>query len=53
MTISGCGGDWSHGGSGVGTVNRLLINSSTNFEAAVAYKDKNTTLSARMVFLMI
>ena len=51
MTIPHYGGWWTYG-TRVGVAYRELYNA-PNVLAAVAYKDKNTTLSSRMVFLMI
>ena len=50
-TISLQGGRWSE--SMTGFARRSMVDTSTATWYTVAYKDKNTTLSARMVFLMI
>lgn len=51
-TIASQGENWSANVI-AGIMMRFVFDSPTNVFDTVAYKDKNTTLSARVVFLMI
>lgn len=53
-TLASQGGFWGYYGSGSGITMRYVFDDPSIYASnTVACKDKNTTLSARMVFLMI
>ena len=52
-TLASQGGMWGYYGSEAGITFRFVFDDPDTGTNTVAYKDKNTTLSTRMVFLMI